>query len=291
MPKIHRLISYLQDPKKVASFQRLCGVEAPPSWGSLKEGSEASWANGSCPTDQGDVDGGGGGGGGRHRFQDLSKEGEKGDGSHLHDMRNGIVSGEACGAESEQQPPDEENQHHWSAKKLRRNSLTGESVSQEFSIRSPLLYYIFSLGTELGNELFYILFFPFCIWNVDGWLGRRLIIVWVWVMYLGQCTKDIIRWPRPASPPVVKLEVFYNSEYSMPSTHAMSGTAIPVSLLLLSYGRWQVRPFYQIKIIRQTFTIVEKSGEKTKLYFFKIYSMIYSKLNTFQYLVFLYLSI
>ncbi|KFV16359.1 Sphingosine-1-phosphate phosphatase 1, partial [Tauraco erythrolophus] len=62
--------------------------------------------------------------------------------------------------------------------------------------RSRFLYYLFSLGTELGNELFYILFFPFCIWNVDAWLGRRLIIIWVWVMYLGQCTKDVIRWPR-----------------------------------------------------------------------------------------------
>ncbi|XP_066485736.1 sphingosine-1-phosphate phosphatase 1 [Tiliqua scincoides] len=241
MPNFHRLISYLQDPEKVASFQRLCGVEAPPSWRSLTEGSEAPWANGSCLTDQGDGDCGGGG---RHRFLDPTKEGEKGDGNHLHDMRNGVVSGEPCGTESEQQPPDEENQHYKGTKKLRRNSLTGESVCQEFSIRSPLLYYIFSLGTELGNELFYITFFPFCIWNVDAWMGRRLIIVWVWVMYLGQCTKDIIRWPRPASPPVVKLEIFYNSEYSMPSTHAMSGTAIPVSLVLLSYGRWQYPLMY-----------------------------------------------
>lgn len=122
----------------------------------------------------------------------------------------------------------------------RRNSLTEEDGCQEFNTHSRFLYYLFSLGTELGNELFYILFFPFCIWNLDAWLGRRLIIIWVWVMYLGQCTKDVIRWPRPASPPVVKLEVFYNSEYSMPSTHAMSGTAIPLALLLLSYGRWQV---------------------------------------------------
>ncbi|KAM9191200.1 sphingosine-1-phosphate phosphatase 1 [Mergus octosetaceus] len=124
----------------------------------------------------------------------------------------------------------------------RRNSLSGEEEEegcQEFATRSRLLYYLFSLGTELGNELFYILFFPFCIWNVDAWLGRRLVIVWVWVMYVGQCTKDVVRWPRPASPPVVKLEVFYSSEYSMPSTHAMSGTAIPLALLLLSYGRWQ----------------------------------------------------
>ncbi|XP_053331124.1 sphingosine-1-phosphate phosphatase 1 [Spea bombifrons] len=123
-------------------------------------------------------------------------------------------------------------------KPQRRNSLTGE-VGQEFVIRSPALYYLFSLGTELGNELFYVSFFPFWIWNVDPWVGRRLIVLWVWVMYLGQCTKDLIRLPRPPSPPVIKLEVFYNSEYSMPSTHAMSGTAIPLSLLLLTYGRWQ----------------------------------------------------
>nr|DBA14411.1 TPA: hypothetical protein GDO54_005385 [Pyxicephalus adspersus] len=120
----------------------------------------------------------------------------------------------------------------------RRNSLTGEE-GQQFIIKNRLLYYLFTIGTELGNELFYISFFPFWIWNVDPYVGRRVIVIWVWVMYLGQCTKDVIRWPRPPSPPVIKLEVFYNSEYGMPSTHAMSGTAIPLALLLLSLGRWQ----------------------------------------------------
>ncbi|KAL1766959.1 sphingosine-1-phosphate phosphatase 1 [Sigmodon hispidus] len=103
---------------------------------------------------------------------------------------------------------------------------------------------LFSFGTKLGNELFYILFFPFWIWNLDPFVGRRLVIIWVLVMYLGQCTKDIIRWPRPASPPVVKLEIFYNSEYSMPSTHAMSGTAIPIAMVLLTYSRWQYPLIY-----------------------------------------------
>lgn len=92
------------------------------------------------------------------------------------------------------------------------------------------------------------------MWNVDAFVGRRLIMVWVWVMYLGQCTKDVIGWSRPASPPVVKVEMFYNSEYSMPSTHAMSGTAIPFALFLMSYSRWEVRhhksmSIYQVTII------------------------------------------
>ncbi|NWI68016.1 SGPP1 phosphatase, partial [Todus mexicanus] len=203
---LRRLAAHLQDPRKVAAFQRLCGVEGPPGWAEAEQraGNREPVANGG------------------------PSEGAAGRG---HPTGNGTVPGGAA-------PPQQ-----W-RRRPRRNSLTeeedGGGSSQEFSTGSRFLYYLFSLGTELGNELFYILFFPFCIWNLDAWLGRRLIIIWVWVMYLGQCTKDVIRWPRPASPPVVKLEVFYNSEYSMPSTHAMSGTAIPLALLLLSYGRWQV---------------------------------------------------
>ncbi|XP_069573185.1 sphingosine-1-phosphate phosphatase 1 [Brachyistius frenatus] len=123
-------------------------------------------------------------------------------------------------------------------KPLRKNSLTGDA-GQEFHIENRFLYYMFTNGTELGNESFYITFFPFLMWNVDAFVSRRLIMVWVWVMYLGQCTKDVIGWSRPASPPVVKVEMFYNSEYSMPSTHAMSGTAIPFSLVFMTIGRWE----------------------------------------------------
>ncbi|KAK9534173.1 hypothetical protein VZT92_009237 [Zoarces viviparus] len=141
------------------------------------------------------------------------------------------------GTESEERG-HEEAPGSSTVKPRRKNSLTGD-VGQEFLIQNRFLYYMFTFGTELGNELFYITFFPFVTWNVDAFVGRRLIMVWVWVMYLGQCTKDIIGWSRPASPPVVKVEMFYNSEYSMPSTHAMSGTAIPFALFFMTYGRWE----------------------------------------------------
>nr|XP_056707656.1 sphingosine-1-phosphate phosphatase 1 [Euleptes europaea] len=238
MALFHRWATYLQDPEKVARFQRLCGVEALLDWGSgaseEKRGPDVFLTNGSCPAD--------GEGDGRHRLRGAGDVGEKGDGCHSNGMKNGVVSGEA---EPQQAPLEEGKPQGWGVKRQpRRNSLTGESMPQAFRIHSRFFYYLFTLGTELGNELFYILFFPFCIWNMDAWMGRRLIIMWVWVMYVGQCTKDVVRWPRPASPPVVKLEVFYNSEYSMPSTHAMAGTAIPLTLVLLSYGRWQYPVLY-----------------------------------------------
>lgn len=122
---------------------------------------------------------------------------------------------------------------------LRSNSLTGDA-GHEFVAENRFLYYLFTLGTELGNEPFYLSFFPFLLWNVDALVSRRLIMVWVGVMYVGQCTKDVLGWSRPASPPVVKVEMFYDCEYGMPSTHAMSGTAIPFALFFLTRGRWQV---------------------------------------------------
>ncbi|XP_043111507.1 sphingosine-1-phosphate phosphatase 1 [Puntigrus tetrazona] len=217
-----RLMQYLQDPQHVARFQRLCGVRGTEPRDRLR--------NGVPSTRRGDVHNGGG---------DATRRRTAGAESAREKRNNGVANG-AAGDNVNGQARDKDGvETQGSAvKPLRRNSLT-EDTGQEFIIDNKFLYYLFTLGTELGNELFYISFFPFFMWNVDAYVSRRLVVVWVWVMYLGQCTKDVIRWPRPASPPVVKVEMFYNSEYSMPSTHAMSGTAIPLSLFLLTYGRWE----------------------------------------------------
>lgn len=218
-----RLMQYLQDPQHVARFQRLCGVRETEPRDRLRKGVAS--------THHGDVQNGGGD---ATRRRTAGAEGDR-------EKRNNCVANGAAEDNVNRQVRDKDGveAQRSAVKPLRRNSLTGD-VGQEFIIDNKFLFYLFTLGTELGNELFYILFFPFFMWNVDAYVSRRLVVVWVWVMYLGQCTKDVIRWPRPASPPVVKVEMFYNSEYSMPSTHAMSGTAIPLSLFLLTYGRWEV---------------------------------------------------
>uniref|UniRef100_A0A3Q3B8L0 Phosphatidic acid phosphatase type 2/haloperoxidase domain-containing protein n=1 Tax=Kryptolebias marmoratus TaxID=37003 RepID=A0A3Q3B8L0_KRYMA len=55
------------------------------------------------------------------------------------------------------------------------------------------------------------------------------------VMYIGQVMKDVLKLPRPSSPPVVKLETRVDAEYGLPSTHAMAATAIFFTLLLSCY--------------------------------------------------------
>ncbi|XP_053895406.1 sphingosine-1-phosphate phosphatase 2 isoform X2 [Malaclemys terrapin pileata] len=55
------------------------------------------------------------------------------------------------------------------------------------------------------------------------------------VMYIGQVTKDILKWPRPHSPPVVKLEM--RAEYGMPSTHAMAATSISFTFCIATINQ------------------------------------------------------
>ncbi|XP_019905515.1 sphingosine-1-phosphate phosphatase 2 isoform X2 [Esox lucius] len=59
------------------------------------------------------------------------------------------------------------------------------------------------------------------------------------VMYIGQALKDVLKLPRPLSPPVVKLEKRVDAEYGLPSTHAMAATAIFFTLLLSAPSRVQ----------------------------------------------------
>ena len=216
-----RVCRYLQEPCHVARFQNICGVKGsfpdkPSRPGSGPPGTD-------CP-------------GLRKRLHGSELgNGAAGDASSAP-QPNGVQGDTTA-------EPDGSSSASASAanvaKPLRRNSLTGD-VGQEFLIHNKFLFYLFTFGTELGNEMFFIAFFPFVFWNIDALVSRRLIVVWAWNLFVGQSTKDMVRWSRPASPPVVKVEVFYNSEYSMPSTHAMTGTAIPFCLFMLTYGRWQV---------------------------------------------------
>lgn len=123
-----------------------------------------------------------------------------------------------------------------------KNSLT----KTEYEITNKFWYYLFVFGTALGDEVFYASFIPFWFWNVDGAVGRRVVLVWTVVMYIGQGIKDIVRWPRPGLP-VVRLQNKWALEYGMPSTHAMVAVSIPFSVLLYTMNRYQYN--YSIGLI------------------------------------------
>ncbi|XP_047248373.1 sphingosine-1-phosphate phosphatase 2 isoform X1 [Girardinichthys multiradiatus] len=108
-----------------------------------------------------------------------------------------------------------------------------------YEVRNRLLHYLFLLSAGLGHEVFYITCLPWIHWNLDPFLCRRLVNMWTIVMYIGQVMKDLLKLPRPPSPPVVKLETRVDAEYGLPSTHAMAATAISFTLLLSAPSRVQ----------------------------------------------------
>ena len=67
------------------------------------------------------------------------------------------------------------------------------------------LYYFFMIITSMGNEIFYIFFLPLLMWNFDVKITYLTTMSWALSMYIGQASKDLIKMPRPATPPVIRM--------------------------------------------------------------------------------------
>ena len=51
-----------------------------------------------------------------------------------------------------------------------------------YQITNWFLYYMFRFGSTLGHEIFYISFIPFIFWNIDPFIARKMVVVWVVTM-------------------------------------------------------------------------------------------------------------
>lgn len=100
-----------------------------------------------------------------------------------------------------------------------------------YSVGNNFFYWFFLFITNIGNEVFYISFLPFVTWNYDDKIMILTCMAWAFNMYIGQALKDILKMPRPSTPPVVKIEDRYLKEYGFPSTHAMAVFTISWTLL------------------------------------------------------------
>ncbi|KAF7646950.1 hypothetical protein LDENG_00179930, partial [Lucifuga dentata] len=119
--------------------------------------------------------------------------------------------------------------------------VAGSCGRPSYEVRNWMLHILFLVSAGLGHEIFYITCLPCIHWNLDPFLCRRLVNSWTLVMYIGQVMKDVLKLPRPLSPPVVKLETRVDAEYGLPSTHAMAATAISFTVLLSATSRIQFR--------------------------------------------------
>lgn len=124
-----------------------------------------------------------------------------------------------------------------------KNGITssdGHEKKLAYKIKNKPIHLLMEFGAGLGSEMFYLIFYPFMLWNIDARLTRHLLLIWYPLMYVGQFLKDCIKWPRPG-PPAVRLEGNrFEMEYGMPSTHTIVGTCMPFSLLVLTSKYYEV---------------------------------------------------
>ncbi|XP_052091719.1 sphingosine-1-phosphate phosphatase 2-like [Mytilus californianus] len=141
---------------------------------------------------------------------------------------------------------ENQNQNESQDTVFRTPKSEADRIWMHLSMFQKSLFYILTFASSLGNEAFYLLFYPYVAWNMDSVVVRRTNVVWTLCMYAGQAAKDYLIWPRPSSPPVVRLETDFLQEYAMPSTHAMSATAIPFMLAYTIIHRYDISPVFVI---------------------------------------------
>jgi len=88
-------------------------------------------------------------------------------------------------------------------------------------IDTPLLDSFFRAITSLGDELFYLLLFPFLLWCVDFYLGIRVSIIFLLSVYVNTGLKEIFQQPRPFDI-LPEIQKVHASGYGFPSNHAQS---------------------------------------------------------------------
>lgn len=202
-----KLINYLKDPQLVASIQQFFGVKIH------YEGLEDS------KTSQNEDN------------EYICEKVDNYNKNHVLTCRNKEING--CNTNNKQF-----NGCIRQTESAKQKDDSRKNQNPHYTITNLFWYYLFLFGTELGDEMFYCTFIPFLFWNIDGAIGRRVVLVWATVMSSGQILKDVIRWPRPACPPAVRLQNKWSQEYGMPSTHAMVGLTIPFSIVFFTMDKY-----------------------------------------------------
>lgn len=56
----------------------------------------------------------------------------------------------------------------------------------EKCVHNKFWYYLFLCATYIGDEVGYALFLPFWFWNINNNVGKKIILVWTLIMYVGK---------------------------------------------------------------------------------------------------------
>ncbi|KAK4272624.1 hypothetical protein QN277_021151 [Acacia crassicarpa] len=104
------------------------------------------------------------------------------------------------------------------------------------SYRLGFLDALFSGLSCVVSVPFYTAFLPLLFWSGHVKLARQMTLLMAFCDYTGNCIKDVVSAPRPASPPVrrvtaTKDEEENSLEYGLPSSHTLNTVCLSGYLL------------------------------------------------------------
>ncbi|BAT86373.1 Lipid phosphate phosphatase [Vigna angularis] len=96
---------------------------------------------------------------------------------------------------------------------------------------------------------FYTGFLPLLFWSGHGKLARQMTLLMAFCDYLGNCIKDVVSAPRPASPPVKRVTATKDEEenaleYGLPSSHTLNTVCLSGYLLHYVLTHTQIQGAY-----------------------------------------------
>ncbi|XP_060049645.1 sphingosine-1-phosphate phosphatase 2 isoform X2 [Erinaceus europaeus] len=112
---------------------------------------------------------------------------------------------------------------------LRRSWASQANVQEEYIVKNYFYYYLFRFSAALGQEVFYITFLPFTHWNVDPYLSRRLVIIWVYPFVLGLMMAVVFST-------LVCLSRLYTGMHTV--LDVLGGVLITATLIAITYPAW-----------------------------------------------------
>ncbi|GAU17590.1 hypothetical protein TSUD_341340 [Trifolium subterraneum] len=124
-------------------------------------------------------------------------------------------------------------------------------LEPQFSFRSRVgfLDALFSVLSCVVSVPFYTAFLPLLFWSGHGQLARQMTLLMAFCDYIGNCIKDVVSAPRPASPPVrrvtsTKDEEENALEYGLPSSHTLNTVCLSGYLLHYVLTHTQIQGAY-----------------------------------------------
>ncbi|XP_058738912.1 lipid phosphate phosphatase delta [Vicia villosa] len=117
------------------------------------------------------------------------------------------------------------------------------------SYRAGFFDVLFSGLSCVVSVPFYTAFLPLLFWSGHGQLARQMTLLMAFCDYIGNCIKDVVSAPRPASPPVrrvtsTKDEEENALEYGLPSSHTLNTVCLSGYLLHYVLTHAQIQGAY-----------------------------------------------